>query len=133
MIDPSSAKDAAMHLPESSYPRCLHCNKRVAALTVSPHPNHAGKVIIEYQCHGESVSQEMASSVLASEQGLASYTAFNAYTSGLMPVHSSEHTDADARKHGTLESQTKTTRKLPEDFKRAVDEKLESETREDKQ
>lgn len=71
-------------LSESKFPHCLRCNARVNALTALPVPNHPDKVIIEYQCHGESVSQELPASVLANEQGLSAYTAFNAYTSGLM-------------------------------------------------
>ncbi len=80
----SSSTRSAIKLPKSKFPRCLHCNKAVETLTVAPNSNNPGKIIIEYQCHGERVSQEMPSSVLADGQGLASYTAFNAFTSGLM-------------------------------------------------
>lgn len=69
-------------LPKSKFPWCLRCDKRVETLTVQPH--RAGSVIVEYQCHGETVSQEMKASEFGGGQGLASYTAFNAYTSGLM-------------------------------------------------
>ena len=38
--------------------------------------------MVEYRCHGESARQEMPMSLLAG--GLAAYTAFNEYSSGLM-------------------------------------------------
>ena len=80
----SAPAKSAIKLTKSKFPRCLRCNKRVDALTVREDTHHAGKVIVEYQCHGETVSQEMPSSLLTGGQGLASYTAFNDYTSGLM-------------------------------------------------
>jgi|GEM_PF-4863514 len=84
-------------LPKSKYPWCLRCNKRVEALTIREEPRHAGNVIVEYRCHGETVSQEMEPSELNDEQGLASFTAFNAYTSGLLL---GEQTHKAGRKKG---------------------------------
>lgn len=75
---------AAIKLPKSKFPLCLRCNKRVESLTVTLPENHLGKATVAYQCHGEHVSQDVSQSVLLSEQGLTAYTAFNAYTSGLM-------------------------------------------------
>jgi len=74
---------ATTKLPKSKYPWCLRCNQRVEAVAVSPDERHAGNFIVEYRCHGERVSQEMEAFELSA--GLASYTAFNAYTSGLLP------------------------------------------------
>lgn len=70
--------------PKSKFPWCLRCDKRVETLTVRREPPHASNLTVEYHCHGETVSQEMEESELSDEQGLALYTAFNAYTSGLM-------------------------------------------------
>jgi hypothetical protein len=55
----------------------------VDSVAVSGDLRQTGNFIVEYQCHGESVSQEMETFELT--DGLASYTAFNAYTSGLLP------------------------------------------------
>lgn len=82
MTESAPAKSATK-LPKSEYPWCLRCNKRVEAVAISPEPRRAGNFRVEYRCHGESVSQEMEAFELS--DGLASYTAFNAYTSGLLP------------------------------------------------
>jgi hypothetical protein len=55
----------------------------VDSVVVSGETRRPGIFIVEYQCHGERVSQEMETFELT--DGLASYTAFNAYTSGLLP------------------------------------------------
>jgi hypothetical protein len=80
----SAAAKATTRLTKAKYPWCLGCNQRVEALTVQPTPGRAGTVTVEYRCHGQNVSQEMPAAQLAGAQGLAAYTAFNAYTSGLM-------------------------------------------------
>ncbi len=74
-------------LTKDKLPQCKHCNKAVESLTVSPHPVHEDQVIVEFQCHGESVSQEIPSSMLSGKQGLARYKVFNSLTSGMMPRH----------------------------------------------
>jgi hypothetical protein len=79
----TSGSKSAPKLEESRYPWCLRCNKRVDFVAVSPEPRREGNFIVEYRCHGESVSQEMEAFEI--NDGLASYTAFNAYTSGLLP------------------------------------------------
>ena len=71
-------------VPESKLPTCLRCNKLVDWLRVSPNPRNPNGVTVEYQCHGETVTQEMPSSAVTNEEGLSTYTAFNDYTSGLM-------------------------------------------------
>jgi hypothetical protein len=82
MTESARSKSAAK-LPKSKHPWCLRCNKRVESVVVTPEPRHEGNFIVEYWCHGERVSQEMEAFELS--DGLASYTAFNAYTSGLLP------------------------------------------------
>lgn len=82
----TAATKRAPRVVKSKLPRCLRCDKPVEALTVSPHPSDPGKVIVEFACHGERVSQEMPASLLEGKQGLAQYSVFNAYTSGLMPL-----------------------------------------------
>ena len=82
MTSSASAK-SAIKLTKSKFPRCLRCDKWANALTIREDPYHPGKVVVEY-CHEEGASQEMSPSELASGRGLASYTAFNAYTSGPM-------------------------------------------------
>lgn len=74
--------------PESSFPHCAHCDKPVESLLVTATPNHPQTVTIEYHCHGESAWQDMPASVMTDERGLAGYTAFNDFTSGLLPKHS---------------------------------------------
>lgn len=69
----------------SRFPICHRCHKPVEKLSVQPHTQHANTVIVNYECHGARASQEMSSEILASERGLAGYTAFSDYTSGLMP------------------------------------------------
>jgi hypothetical protein len=51
--------------------------------------------VVEYRCHGESARQEMPVSLVMG--GLAAYTAFNEYSSGLMP---GAPTSAPSRKKG---------------------------------
>lgn len=79
----SARSESEVKLGKSEYPWCLRCNKRVDSVAVSPEPRRAGNFIVEYHCHGESVSQEMEAFEI--NDGLAAYTAFNAYTSGLLP------------------------------------------------
>lgn len=54
-------------------------------MSISPHPTHPTEVIAQFSCHGEKVQQEISAQSLDSAEGLASFTVFNAYTSGLMP------------------------------------------------
>lgn len=54
---------------------------------VVPDPHHSEMVIVKYRCHGESARQTMPSLMLKQKDGLAGYTAFNDYTSGLLPKH----------------------------------------------
>ena len=77
-----SASEAAARLSKSKSPWCERCGKRVEESTVTPDPRRAGKAVVEYRCHGESARQEMPTSLLTG--GLAAYTAFNEYSSGLM-------------------------------------------------
>ena len=70
-----------------TYPFCVRCNKPVESLSVTAHPTATGKVSVSYECHGEHVTQILPASLLTRDKGLADYTAFNAYTSGLMPNH----------------------------------------------
>ena len=70
---------------EANFPRCLRCNKPVDKLVISPDPANPRKATIEFHCHGESVKQEIPSSLISGDQGLASYTVFNDFTSGLLP------------------------------------------------
>lgn len=72
-------------LTKDKLPQCKHCNKPVESLTVSPQPGYEAHLIVEIQCHGERVSQEIPSSMLEGKQGLARYKVFNSLTSGLMP------------------------------------------------
>ena len=84
-MNETSAPNSTIQTEEADFPRCAKCNKPVERLTIMPYPNHPGKVIVEFRCHGECVEQEMSSSILRGEQGLSAYTAFNEYISGLMP------------------------------------------------
>ena len=61
----------------------MRCSKRVDALDVHLSARTEGNFIVEYWCHGEHVSQEVEPFELT--DGLASYTAFNADTSALLP------------------------------------------------
>ena len=72
-------------LTEEKLPQCKRCNKPVENLTTSPHPSDEGQVIIEFNCHGETVSQEVSASLLQGTKGLAGYKVFNSMTSGMMP------------------------------------------------
>lgn len=71
-------------VPESKRPTCLRCRKPVDKLVISPNPKNPTGAIVKYECHGETVRQEI-DATLANEEALASSTAFNDYTSGLMP------------------------------------------------
>jgi hypothetical protein len=66
------------------FPHCLRCHKPVDKLIITPHASNPHKVVVEFFCHGETVEQEMSSTLLAKEVGLGSYTVFNEYTSGMM-------------------------------------------------
>ncbi len=85
----SPATTAAAVSKEANFPRCVRCNKPVDRLVISPTPNNPGTVTVEFECHGETVEQELPASLLAGEQSLASYTAFNDFTSGLLPSKTS--------------------------------------------
>ncbi|HEX6624850.1 MAG TPA: hypothetical protein VF064_14155 [Pyrinomonadaceae bacterium] len=76
------AASKAARLPKSQSPWCARCSRRVEESAVTPDPRRAGKAVVEYRCHGESARQEMPASLLAG--GLAAYTVFNEYSSGLM-------------------------------------------------
>lgn len=76
------AAPRAARLSKSKSPWCVRCGKRVEKIAVVPDPRRGGQAVVEYHCHGEAVRQEMPASLV--EGGLASYTAFNTYTSGLM-------------------------------------------------
>ncbi|GAC1446093.1 MAG: hypothetical protein NVSMB56_01780 [Pyrinomonadaceae bacterium] len=78
----SSGTKPVVKMSKSKFPRCLRCNKRVEKLIILPAARNARNVTIEYECHGECVSQEMPAAMVA--DGLQSFTAFNDYTSGLM-------------------------------------------------
>lgn len=85
-------------LTKDKLPQCKQCDKPVEHLTVSPHPTDEGQIIIEFNCHGETVSQEVSASLLKGKAGLARYKVFNSMTSGMMPRH--EHTQGTAKKAG---------------------------------
>lgn len=70
---------------KSTFPRCMRCHRPVEKLVIFPDPQDSDKFTVEFQCHGETVMQEIPSSLLGGEQGLGSYIAFSDYTSGLMP------------------------------------------------
>jgi len=70
------------------FPRCMRCDKPVDRLGLAPRPDNPGVFRVEYECHNEVVSQELPASAV--EAGLSRYTAFNAYTSGLMPASPEE-------------------------------------------
>ena len=76
------AASKAARLSQSKSPWCARCGRRVEQAAVTPDPRRAGIAVVEYRCHGESARQEMPQSLLAA--GLAAYTAFNEYSSGLM-------------------------------------------------
>src|SRR5688500_6163581 len=76
------AASKAAKLPKSKSPWCARCGKRVEESAVTPDPRRVGVAVVEYRCHGESARQEMPASLVAG--GLAAYTAFNEYSSGLM-------------------------------------------------
>ena len=80
----AKAKSVAT-LPLTQLPECAQCAKPVERLTVTPITAHPEKVIVEFECHGEHASQEMSAKLLLGRRGLSTYTAFNEYTSGLMP------------------------------------------------
>jgi hypothetical protein len=73
---------------EGEFPRCMRCDKPVDRLGLSPRPDNPEVVRVEFECHNEVVRQELSASVV--EGGLSRYSAFNAYTSGLMPLNPEE-------------------------------------------
>ena len=85
----SSSQKSFEQLSESDFPVCLHCGKPVESLIVSPNQHNKEMVTVEYRCHGESVRQDVPASVLTQGRGLAAYTAFNDFTSGLIPHNQS--------------------------------------------
>lgn len=84
-MKPAISPKRENELTKDKLPQCKHCNKPVENITVFPHPTDVGQVVIEFNCHGETVSQEIPSSMLEGKQGLARYKVFNSLTSGLMP------------------------------------------------
>lgn len=80
-------KSVNENLPPESAPWCLFCGKPVESVSVTQDSQHSDMVVIQYRCHEESAEQTLPASVLESERGLAGYTAFNDYTSGLLPRH----------------------------------------------
>lgn len=89
MSDTPAATAATLSM-EANFPRCLRCNKPVDRLVVSPKSDNPRTVTIEFECHGETVSQDISSSLLVGEHGLASFTVFNDFTSGLLPAETSK-------------------------------------------
>ncbi len=85
-------------LTKDKLPQCKHCNKPVENITVFPHPTDVGQVVIEFNCHGETVSQEVSASLLEDKAGLARYKVFNSLTSGMMPRK--KPTEGKAKKAG---------------------------------
>lgn len=57
---------------------------------MSPDSDNPGTITVEFECHGETVSQGISSSLLVGERGLASFTVFNDFTSGLLPAETSK-------------------------------------------
>ena len=86
----SPAATAAKLSVEANFPRCLRCNKPVDRLIVTPNSDNPDMVMIKFECHGETVSQDISSSLLEGERGLASFTVFNDFTSGLLPAKTSK-------------------------------------------
>jgi hypothetical protein len=70
------------------FPHCMRCDKPVDRLGIWPRPDNPEVVRVEYECHNEVVRQELSASTV--EGGLSRYSAFNAYTSGLMPMSPEE-------------------------------------------
>lgn len=73
-----------MPVPEAHYPRCLRCNKSVGRAVIHAQPEDQEHVVVEYECHSQTVTQETAAGILQQTEVLAACTAFNEYTSGLM-------------------------------------------------
>lgn len=77
----------------AAYPRCARCDKPVDEFKSTPDPRRSDTIVVEFRCHGEGVRQEMPASILrsaeSSARGLSDYTAFNDFTSGLLPPHDS--------------------------------------------
>lgn len=88
-------RQSEYRLDKDRLPQCKHCHKAVENIVVSPHPEDAGKVIIEYSCHGETAGQEISASVLEGAEGLARYKVFGSLTSGLMPRNGSGSAEGD--------------------------------------
>lgn len=77
---------SVLKLTKSGYPRCLRCGKTVEKLTISADPNDSARLVVDFQCHGESVSQEIPRAMVTGPHGLAAYSVFSDYTSGLLPA-----------------------------------------------
>ena len=73
------------HVPAEHYPQCLRCGKPVDSTVIRHKTGDQENVVVEYECHGERVTQEIAAGVLRRTEALAGCTAFNEYTTGLMP------------------------------------------------
>ncbi len=84
-MKPAISPERENELTKDKLPQCKQCDKPVENLTVSPHPTDEGQVVIEFNCHGETVSQEVSASLLEGKKGLARYKVFNSMTSGMMP------------------------------------------------
>jgi hypothetical protein len=74
--------------PVSQFPTCMRCHKPVEELVVSPLANTTDKITVEVHCHGEAVRQDISPALLSDDHGLASYTVFNDFTSGLLMARS---------------------------------------------
>ncbi len=98
MKQASTTTSRETKLGKDKLPQCMRCSKPVENLTVSPHPSDTGQVIIEFNCHGETVSQEISASTLTGPEGLARYKVFNSLTSGMMP--NTNPTASRAKKRG---------------------------------
>jgi hypothetical protein len=72
----------------NDFPYCMRCDKPVDRLGIWPRPDNPEVMRVEYECHNEVVRQELSASIV--EGGLSRYSAFNAYTSGLMPMNPDE-------------------------------------------
>ncbi len=77
--------DTVTNLPDEHRPRCLRCGKPVDAAAIRHKPGDREHVIVEYECHGERASQEVGAGLAERPEELAGYTAYNEFTSGLMP------------------------------------------------
>jgi hypothetical protein len=85
MSTTDQTSDPITQVPAQRRPRCLRCGKPVDSAAIRPKPGNHDYVVVEYECHGERATQEVGADVLQRDEGLAAWTAFNDYTSGLMP------------------------------------------------